>query len=99
MKCRINKCKATCCYNIVLPVGLLERFADKIVNNVEYTLEMPYNPEFPPSLMAWTSDDPSTNKCPFLRSDCKCNIYEDRPDICRRFGDGSHPMLTCQFLK
>lgn len=98
-KCRTYKCHAACCYNIVLPCGMMERFADKIVTPVIYRSLLPVNPEFPPSEFVNTSFDSKNNKCPFLRKDCKCNIYEDRPDICRRFGDGSHPMLVCEFLK
>jgi len=37
--------------------------------------------------------------CPFLRfnKDKKavCLIYEDRPQICRDFGKGTHPYLVC----
>ena len=98
-KCRICKCKAACCYNIVLPAGLLEQFADKVVNKVIATSPMPYNPEFPPSVAVETSEKIADNKCPFLRADYKCNIYEHRPLICRKFGDCSHPMLICRYMK
>lgn len=98
-KCRTHKCHAACCYNIVLPIGMLQQFADKIVNKVIATSPMPYNPEFPPSEMVETSDNPASNKCPFLRVDYKCNIYEHRPLICRKFGEGEHPMLRCKYLK
>ncbi len=98
-KCKTHKCHAACCYNIVLPIGMLEQFADKIVNKVIATSPMPYNPEFPPSEMVETSDNPANNKCPFLRAGYKCNIYEHRPLICRKFGSGEHPMLICQYLR
>lgn len=98
-KCKTYKCKAACCYNIVLPIGMLEQYADKIVNKIIATSPMPYNPEFPPSEMVETSDNPADNKCPFLRFDYKCNIYEHRPLICRKFGEGGHPMLVCQYRK
>ena len=99
MKCRLYKCKAACCYNIALPIGMLEEFADKVVNKVVRTTPMPFNPEFPPSVRVETSERTFDNKCPFLRADCKCNIYEHRPPICRMFGDGSHPLLTCDLIK
>ena len=38
-------------------------------------------------------------RCPFLAYDEKglayCKIYEHRPEICRLFGKGGHPFLTC----
>jgi Fe-S-cluster containining protein len=33
--------------------------------------------------------------CCFLKSDRTCAIYEDRPSVCRRFGDESHIFLCC----
>lgn len=78
---------------------MLTQFADKIVTPVISTEPIPYNPEFPPSEYVLTSDNLMLNKCPFLRADCKCNIYEHRPALCRRFGDGSHPLLTCHYIK
>lgn len=98
-KCRTHKCKAECCYNIALPMGMLTQFADKVVTPVISTEPMSFNPEFPPSEYVFTSHDIERNKCPFLRTDYKCNIYEHRPAICRKFGDGSHPLLTCQYIK
>lgn len=38
-------------------------------------------------------------QCPFLGFDeaglSYCKIYEHRPEICRLFGKGGHPFLTC----
>lgn len=33
--------------------------------------------------------------CPFLKKDLSCSIYEDRPEVCRKFGDESHELLQC----
>ncbi|MBD5224841.1 MAG: hypothetical protein HDS68_02595 [Bacteroidales bacterium] len=98
-KCRTHKCKAACCHNIALPIGFLAQFASKIVTPVISASPAPYNHEFPPSEFVSTSTSLMHNKCPFLRADHKCNVYEHRPAICRRFGDGSHPLLTCGYLK
>lgn len=90
MKCKLHKCKAGCCYNIAFKHGELERFSNKIVNPVI---------GFAPfgvvriSITSWNLDN---NKCPFLRSDFKCNIYEDRPDVCRKFGEIDE--LPCKYL-
>lgn len=38
-------------------------------------------------------------QCPFLAYDDKglayCKIYDNRPGICKMFGKGGHPFLTC----
>jgi Fe-S-cluster containining protein len=35
--------------------------------------------------------------CPFLNADYTCNIYDDRPGVCRDFGNETHPDLTCSY--
>ena len=47
--------------------------------------------------VAFTAEKMEDNKCPFLRHDFKCNIYENRPDVCRKFGEIDK--LPCRFLK
>lgn len=90
-KCKTSKCNAACCYNVPLTNNELERFADKIVNKVIGTHNL-HGATIP-----FTNDNPMLNKCPFLRSDYKCNIYENRPDVCRKFG--TIPELPCKFIK
>lgn len=91
MKCRTHKCHACCCYNIPFDRGELERHKDKIVNPVKFVLPMMG------ASVAFTDEKPERNKCPFLRADYKCNIYEDRPDVCRKFGVIAE--LPCEFIR
>lgn len=91
MKCRTYKCKAHCCYNVPFENGELEAYADKIVNPVIDRMEVLG------AVVPLTSDSTKTNKCPFLRTDYKCNIYENRPDICRKFGQIDK--LKCNLIK
>ena len=48
-------------------------------------------------VLALTSEDMELNKCPFLRADYRCNIYENRPDVCRKFGQIE--ALPCKWIK
>ncbi|MBO7617316.1 MAG: YkgJ family cysteine cluster protein [Bacteroidales bacterium] len=91
MKCRTYKCKAACCYNIPFENGELEKYKDKIVNPVLTTLNL-----FG-AVVPFTGKDLKSNRCPFLRQDLKCNIYENRPDICRKMGLVER--MPCQHLK
>lgn len=91
MKCRTYKCKAACCYNVPFENGELGKYADKIVNMVLGTTPM-FGAVFP-----ITANDPKKNKCPFLRADYKCNIYENRPDICRKMG--TVDKMPCNLIK
>lgn len=91
MKCRLSKCKAQCCYNIPFENNELERFHHKIVNPVLAIVPI-CNLH-----LTMTSEKLEENKCPFLRQDGKCNIYENRPEICRMFGETER--LPCKYLK
>lgn len=91
MKCRLSKCNACCCYNIPFDANELIRYADKIVNPVLFTMSLGA------AMVAFTNEKPALNKCPFLRKDYKCNIYENRPRVCRLFGEIDE--MPCKWLK
>lgn len=98
-KCKFHKCKAVCCYNVPLPPYLPERFADKIVNHIKFAVAIKeINPTFGEGVIYFTDEDSSKNRCPFLTKALKCNIYADRPTICRRFGEGEIPSSQCKYL-
>ena len=102
MKCRPQRCKARCCYNIPFADGELEKYADKIINPVLTTVPLgPGHVAFTVMPKAMTKEAMGeamkNNKCPFLRHDCTCNIYEHRPDVCRKFGEISE--LPCEIRK
>ena len=94
MKCNVLECKAQCCYNAPLPKSYLTALKNRIVNSVKEIIVMDDTKMCYPI----TDYNPDLNKCPFLTKNCKCNIYDRRPPICRKFGDGSEPLLTCTFL-
>lgn len=49
--------------------------------------------EFHGNIIAKTED----NYCPFLSPSGECTIYEYRSDLCRKFGDESCILMTCQW--
>lgn len=105
-----SRCKADCCGITPMPLAIFDRNKDKIVQNPE-RVERFDGPDISDELnMPSISEmkDPSKNvqmvlpvtknlKCCFLNEDLSCNIYEDRPNICRKFGDESHVYMTCVF--
>lgn len=44
--------------------------------------------------IAMTDMDLDRNKCPFLRADCKCNIYENRPNVCRKWEKSQNYLVS-----
>ena len=83
-----HKCKAQCCGIVPIPKKTYDSNKHKIVNEPLSILD------------AEDCYIPITDNqyCPYLNKDLSCNIYDDRPDVCRKFGDESHPMLFCPVL-
>lgn len=99
IKCDISKCHASCCYNAPLPKKYIFALKNRIVNPVKEILVID-NENMKGEVMCYpiTDHNPDKNKCPFLTENCRCNIYDRRPPICKKFGNGTEPLLTCSFL-
>ncbi len=83
-----SKCKAQCCGVVPIPKDVYEKNQDKIVRKPHLLIDAGVN------VIPITKDA----YCPFLTEKLDCNIYDDRPTICRKFGDETHPMLCCPCL-
>lgn len=90
---------ASCCYNAPLPKKYIFALKNRIVNPVKEILVID-NENMKGEVMCYpiTDHNPDKNKCPFLTENCRCNIYDRRPPICKKFGNGTEPLLTCSFL-
>ena len=85
MNCNIKQCKAECCGAVPLAQSFKKYpFARKCEVK-----------DFDDFFIA--CDENLT--CGFLDENYKCSIYEDRPNLCRKFGNGKHKLLKCEFLK
>ena len=85
MNCDIKICKAECCG--VVPMSMEFRklpFARKC--------EIAWFGDF------FTATDENLT-CGFLNENYQCSIYEVRPNLCRKFGNGKHELLKCNYLK
>lgn len=99
-KCDISKCHAACCYNV--PHSKFTLFTNKkrTVNQYSHLLEQEAcDNEGRKLFLPVVSTDSNKNKCPFLREDCKCNIYGNRPWLCRVFGTPPPDIRKSKFLK
>jgi Fe-S-cluster containining protein len=85
-KCRDN-C-GECCGIVGFSREFLERNKDKFQRPIE---------EF----VGWKNGEliPVTKdiRCPFLKPDKTCAVYEERPDVCREFGIS--PRLVCAYFR
>lgn len=81
-----NQCHASCCSFVPMTREFLRsNFHNQVIPIKEY-IEMDHN-----NVIAITE----TGKCPFLNTDYSCNVYNTRPEICRKFGDETHIAMTC----
>lgn len=102
MKCNIKRCKAACCYNVPLPKKILSVYRNKIVNPIIRILDAGKSPKMENMefVLPLTGEGIENNKCPFLRADCRCNIYPNRPHLCRIFGEENvkdKEKLRCEY--
>jgi Fe-S-cluster containining protein len=106
-----HKCKAICCAPFPMEKELWERLKHKAIRKVLEMQEFmspvatdkafrdPETPRNALHIFTITEVDPEVKamRCPFLTHDLKCNIYEDRPYICRKFGDESYIQMKCSY--
>ncbi len=95
-KCHnLNKggaCRANCC----CPMSMDRQFIMAHYGDTDpnITFSMAQVPESN-AVVALVDD----GRCVFLdREKYSCRIYDDRPEICVRFGDESHPLLSCPHM-
>lgn len=91
------KCKAMCCKLAPIEKEIYERNRDRLVREVleenEWDGYDPLEKKVKSLVLPFTKD----MYCPFLNQDLSCNIYEDRPHVCRTYGDESHHCMQCPY--
>ncbi len=83
------QCKAYCCGPVPINKDIYFKNKHKCFREVKNEL--------------WISSDmilPDTQQqyCTFLGPDDRCLIYNDRPDLCKKFGKSDSPLLQCPFM-
>lgn len=89
-----SKCNARCCGCFPMAITLWQKNQHNIQKEVIGTQKCYANDS---EGNRHTCVLPSTKDmlCPFLKKDFTCAIYEQRPAICRKFGDETHWALCC----
>jgi len=68
-----------------------KKFVDK--NKHIRVREVTHVTEFGDKVILETKD----MMCPYLSKEYKCTIYNERPEVCRLFGNETHPLLVCPY--
>ena len=79
----LSKCNAACCYNVGIPKWKLNKYKDKIITKVIAVNKIKGAPG---NVLAITNNKNLPQKCPFLKPDNTCAIYEFRMHACKMFG-------------
>lgn len=88
--CNVKKCKAACCGLVPIPNDLLHECVNLIQREISLQVEVEDNN---------TIATDENFRCVFLTPEYRCAIYDRRPQICRIFGTGDHPLLQCRYIK
>jgi Fe-S-cluster containining protein len=93
------ECKARCCGIVPIPVVTWQKNQHNIQKPVLYAHKVlaqdPHTEKRETSILPVTEE----MLCPFLKEDLSCAIYQQRPEICKKFGDETHLMLCCPVQK
>lgn len=94
----LKDCHSCCCGIIPLEKELYEKNKDKIITEPikieEYHDSDPFDNNIKKDFVVPITEN---IKCCFLQSDYKCAIYNDRPKVCRVYGDESISTLSCHW--
>lgn len=82
-------CKSGCCGYVPIDKNLWERSQGKIQTAPKEIIDMG------DAVLPMTD----TGKCPFLNAELGCSIYDERPEVCRLFGNETHLNLTCSYQR
>lgn len=86
----IKKCKGSCCTAVPFTMNFITSHTP--IREIILLADMS-SVAGPNVVMPVTKD----GHCPFQNIDGSCSCYDTRPPICRIYGDGSHPYLTCPY--
>lgn len=90
----LEECKGECCGCAPIPASTWWKNQDKVVTKPSRVIAAPaYEGE------SQVIPHTEKGKCVFQRDDYRCNIYEDRPNICRKFGNEEHHFLICLYQR
>jgi len=87
-----GKCKADCCGPVPIDKTLYQITSNlrhrKVVS--EHEVQDKNGNDL---IIPFTED----LTCAYLDKNYKCSIYENRPELCREYGNGKHKLLTCPY--
>lgn len=84
----IDKCKGACCGVVPMPKDTYEKNKSLIDHKCKVI-------EFDKDMVVVF--DEISFRCGFLSDANKCKIYDERPEVCKKFGNEESPLLCCPY--
>ncbi len=91
-KTQHSMCKALCCGTFPIDEEIYDRNKFRIVTEPYREVRFTEN-----NNKSFVTAHTESGLCVFLNKDLSCNIYDQRPLICKKYGDESHALLRCPF--
>lgn len=88
----MERCRASCCGYVPIPIETYKKYPPLVYSDIQ---EFEGNDELTGRTGGFVIVT-QNNHCAYL-IDNLCTIYEHRPEVCRKFGDESHPNLFCPY--
>jgi hypothetical protein len=92
-----SKCKAMCCMAAPIEKEVYERNRHRLVRKTLQEIEFDGFDQLDGKVKTLITPVTEDMHCPFLREDLLCNIYDDRPAVCKHYGSEAVPCLRCPF--
>ena len=93
----VDKCHACCCGMIPFEKKLYNDNVDKIITKPIKVNEFHELDPFDNKEKDFIIPITNNMTCCFLQDDYKCAIYDERPTVCKVFGDETVPALSCHY--
>ena len=92
-----SKCQAMCCKVVPIEEEVFDRNRDKIVRPVTNECRFIGHDVLEGKNKKLITPLTEDGYCPFLNQNLTCNIYEDRPSVCKKFGTECHKFMRCAY--
>lgn len=87
-------CRSDCCHG---PVPMRRDFWERQVPVRPAMYVVPMAGGMVAPVASYERDGKTWGVCPLLGLDGRCSVYEQRPPVCRKFGDETSDHMTCSF--
>lgn len=97
----VKKCEALCCHVVPMEKDRFERNRHRLINKDFMLASLGKKHNHEGELVDHVLPLTESMRCPFndTENGYRCNIYDDRPQVCKVYGNGLARCTSCPFFK